>query len=173
MKALIAVDFSPESERTLKAVGTWASTWGVEVHLFTVVRPGEVHDTAASRPFIHSFTPAGTSSGQALGATEPLPSMVETRTQAFTRIETEAAEQLMALAREYLPLAYATAHVEVSDGVAQRIVARAAELRADLIVMGTHGRTGLSHAIVGSVAESVIRVSAVPVLVVGPAVNSD
>jgi nucleotide-binding universal stress UspA family protein len=35
---------------------------------------------------------------------------------------------------------------------------------ADLIVMGTHGRTGLSHAFFGSVAEHVVRHSRVPVL---------
>ncbi len=37
------------------------------------------------------------------------------------------------------------------------IVARAEESDADLIVVGTHGRTGLSHAVVGSVAERVVR----------------
>ncbi len=37
---------------------------------------------------------------------------------------------------------------------------------ADLIVMGTHGRTGLSHVLMGSVAERVVRTSACPVLTV-------
>ncbi|MCA9521381.1 MAG: universal stress protein, partial [Myxococcales bacterium] len=37
----------------------------------------------------------------------------------------------------------------------------------DLVVMGTHGRTGLTHLILGSVAEKVIRRSPVPVLTVG------
>lgn len=36
----------------------------------------------------------------------------------------------------------------------------------DLIVMGTHGRTGLPHVIMGSVAESVVRASPRPVLTV-------
>lgn len=41
----------------------------------------------------------------------------------------------------------------------------------DLIVMGTHGRTGLSHALIGSVAERVVRHAACPVLAVrGPRV---
>jgi nucleotide-binding universal stress UspA family protein len=45
----------------------------------------------------------------------------------------------------------------------------AAEQNADLIVMGTHGRRGLPRAILGSVAERVIRTSSVPVLTVhGP-----
>jgi nucleotide-binding universal stress UspA family protein len=35
----------------------------------------------------------------------------------------------------------------------------------DLIVMGTHGRTGLTHALMGSVAEKVVRLAPCPVLV--------
>jgi nucleotide-binding universal stress UspA family protein len=40
------------------------------------------------------------------------------------------------------------------------------ETRADLIVMGTHGRQGLSHALIGSVTEKVVRLSPIPVLTV-------
>ena len=40
------------------------------------------------------------------------------------------------------------------------------EQRVDLIVMGTHGRTGLAHLLVGSVAERVVRTSKVPVLTI-------
>lgn len=42
----------------------------------------------------------------------------------------------------------------------------AAELKADLIVIGTHGRTGLEHLLIGSVAEHVVRYSRIPVLTV-------
>jgi len=42
----------------------------------------------------------------------------------------------------------------------------ATELRADLIVMGTHGRRGVSHALLGSIAESVVRSAPCPVLTV-------
>jgi nucleotide-binding universal stress UspA family protein len=38
----------------------------------------------------------------------------------------------------------------------------------DLVVMGTHGRKGLEHTIFGSVAENVVKKSAVPVLVINP-----
>ena len=40
------------------------------------------------------------------------------------------------------------------------------ELRPDLIVMATHGRTGLSHLVLGSVAECTVRESTVPVLTI-------
>lgn len=49
---------------------------------------------------------------------------------------------------------------------ADEILAVVAETRADLVVMGTHGRRGLAHAFIGSVAERVVRVSPVPVLTV-------
>jgi nucleotide-binding universal stress UspA family protein len=38
------------------------------------------------------------------------------------------------------------------------------EVRPDLVVMGTHGRKGMSHLLLGSVAEKVVRLSPVPVL---------
>jgi nucleotide-binding universal stress UspA family protein len=48
----------------------------------------------------------------------------------------------------------------------QEIIKRAGELSADLIVVGTHGRTGLEQVIVGSTAERLVRRSPVPVLTV-------
>jgi len=38
--------------------------------------------------------------------------------------------------------------------------------KADLVVMGTHGRSGLTHLLLGSVAEKIVRASSVPVLTV-------
>ena len=46
------------------------------------------------------------------------------------------------------------------------IVDMAAEKEADLIVMGTHGRTGLAHVLLGSVAERVLRTAPCPVITV-------
>ncbi len=49
------------------------------------------------------------------------------------------------------------------------VVAEAARARADLLVLGTHGRTGLAHALIGSVAERIIQAVACDVLVARPA----
>jgi nucleotide-binding universal stress UspA family protein len=48
------------------------------------------------------------------------------------------------------------------------IVDVAARKGADLIVMGTHGRTGLAHVLLGSVAERVVRAAHCPVISVKP-----
>ncbi|HVW28060.1 MAG TPA: universal stress protein [Polyangiaceae bacterium] len=48
----------------------------------------------------------------------------------------------------------------------QQILAVQEEVGADLIVMGTHGRRGVSRTLIGSVAEKVVRMSPVPVLTV-------
>ncbi|HEX7625358.1 MAG TPA: universal stress protein [Anaeromyxobacteraceae bacterium] len=48
----------------------------------------------------------------------------------------------------------------------QEILHAIQETRADLVVMGTHGRRGVAHALLGSVAEKLVRMSPVPVLTV-------
>lgn len=48
----------------------------------------------------------------------------------------------------------------------EKIIQQAQELTADLIILGTHGRTGLDHVLFGSTAEKVVRKSPLPVLTV-------
>lgn len=58
-------------------------------------------------------------------------------------------------------------HPRVLVGVEYQEIARfAEEHQIDLIIMATHGRTGLAHAFLGSVAERVIRIAPCPVLIV-------
>jgi nucleotide-binding universal stress UspA family protein len=67
------------------------------------------------------------------------------------------------------PDAGATEHVMVTEGSpAAEITQQAASLHADLIVMGTHGRSGFEHLLIGSVTEKVLRTTTVPVLTVPP-----
>ncbi len=46
----------------------------------------------------------------------------------------------------------------------EAVLGVAKEIEADLIVMGTHGRRGIARALIGSVAESIVRTSSIPVL---------
>jgi nucleotide-binding universal stress UspA family protein len=63
-------------------------------------------------------------------------------------------------------------HLHVFDGgldppnPSVAVLSVAETLKCDLIVLGTHGRTGLEHLVIGSVAEKVVRTSALPVLTV-------
>lgn len=58
-----------------------------------------------------------------------------------------------------------TVHVIVRDGLPHdEILATAAENGCDLIVIATHGHTGWKHAMLGSTAERLVRLSPVPVL---------
>ena len=82
------------------------------------------------------------------------------------QVEREARRELDAAVTE------ARAQMDRVRGVLRRgrpweeIIAMAADIKTDLIVVGTHGRQGLPHAILGSVAERIVRLSEVPVLTV-------
>jgi len=77
---------------------------------------------------------------------------------AIARLEQELTE---------LKKRYPTAKSALRAGAAwEQVLGAANDLRADLIVMGTHGRRGLEHALLGSVAEKVVRSARVPVLTV-------
>ena len=74
-------------------------------------------------------------------------------------------KQLVALRKGLDVNVPATTLVRVGEP-AREIVAAAAELGADLIIISTHGRTGLAHVLLGSTTERVVRHAACPVLVV-------
>lgn len=61
---------------------------------------------------------------------------------------------------------HARAVVEISDHPADAIATYAKQNDIDLIVMGTHGRDGFTHLLMGSVAERVVRTASCPVLTV-------
>lgn len=55
----------------------------------------------------------------------------------------------------------------VEEGIPYEVILNVAkEWDADILVLGTHGRTGISHLIMGSVAEKVIRYSKIPVFII-------
>jgi universal stress protein A len=76
----------------------------------------------------------------------------------------DARRSIEKLVLERVPLDV-TADAEILYGEAVgKIIDYAADVNADLIVMATHGRTGVSHALLGSVAEQVVRKAPCPVL---------
>ena len=81
-------------------------------------------------------------------------------------IERAASAELTQLAQRYAQRPeYVGALLEMGDA-RDLIVRHAKQLPADLIVMGTHGRRGMQHFVLGSVAEGVVRNAPCPVLVV-------
>lgn len=75
----------------------------------------------------------------------------------------EKLKELAATLQGRCPAVHATVRVGTPW---EEILATAAAVGADAIVAGTHGRTGLAHAVLGSVAEKLVRMSPVPVLTV-------
>jgi len=65
------------------------------------------------------------------------------------------------------PVSRVITHVRF-DAIASEIAQLAADLEADLVVVGTHGRHGLSRVLLGSSAEATVRLAPCPVLVVRP-----
>ena len=85
----------------------------------------------------------------------------------------KAIKNALALVHKHDLKVEATTFETVGDRVADIIVREAKKWKADLIVMGTHGRRGFNRMVLGSDAEGVLRHSPVPVLMVrSPEVKS-
>jgi nucleotide-binding universal stress UspA family protein len=142
-RLLVPVDFSPRSRPALEYAFALAQMTGAVVDLLTVVpAPGKLHIAAEVY----------------LGRGAPEPSsvdMLEAR---------DAMQQLLASCdrRELVP----RIHIAAGDPAAT-IVRLAAELPADLIVIGTRSRRGFSELALGSVAQKVIACSSCPVIALG------
>lgn len=81
----------------------------------------------------------------------------------------EAAEQALTAVQKEAEAHSVPTEIYVESGVPHAVITDYVDTHdIDLIVMGTHGRTGLQRMLVGSVAERVIRKSDVPILVVSP-----
>ena len=76
------------------------------------------------------------------------------------------AEQALRAQRD--PIQVNVFHHVIEAPPARAILEVAEEVGADLILVGTHGRTGISRALLGSVAEKVVREAGCPVLVMRP-----
>jgi nucleotide-binding universal stress UspA family protein len=92
--------------------------------------------------------------------------VVEVPVEVEADIRKRLAEQLETFARS-IDTKGVKVEAKLCDGVPYVEITHAArELNADLVVIGTHGRTGLAHLLLGSVAERVVRTCEVPVLTI-------
>ena len=144
--ATIAVpyDFSEHSSAALECAAGLARKFGSEIHLVHVIQPPAMAFAAYGAPGI---PPADTVD------------MMQLREIATSALD-DVARSLEGRC------AGVQTHVVEGAGIAEAIREVAEKLSADLIAMGTHGRTGLAHAFLGSVAERTIRRAPCPVLTV-------
>ena len=91
-------------------------------------------------------------------------------TQDIMQVIADAGKELLAKLEQQVAgrgLAVETRLAETLGGRAGSIISEEAKRwNADLLVVGTHGRKGVDHILMGSVAEGVIRTAAMPVLLV-------
>jgi nucleotide-binding universal stress UspA family protein len=169
MKLLVTLDGSHFGEAILESVARIARPLDAEVELLAVGRPRDAQATPAETPILEMAGMA-TPSGTRLAVPSPadvLPAAAERRDQAMARTAARLTDYLEAQARE-LAGCRVSARVVFDDDVAGAIVARARQTRPDLIAMATHGRSGISRRLTGSVCEQVIRSGVAPVLVLRP-----
>jgi nucleotide-binding universal stress UspA family protein len=138
-RILCPVDFSETSEHALRYAIDLASRLGADVRL------------------LHTYQlPTYALPDGALLA----------RPDFVNNLTTELQKQLDELVHRYAGHGVAL-EAKLTEGLAFQEIDRVAqEDGADLIVMGTHGRTGMKHLLLGSVAERVVRTAKAPVLTV-------
>jgi universal stress protein A len=142
-KILVPVDFSPSSKLALAYAMMFAEKFGASVHVFNA---WEV--PAYLRPDLTVW------SG-------------EVSATLSDHASAEASKALQAFLAETGVAGQANVTSQVIGGAPySTILTVATEGHFDLIVMGTHGRTGVSHLLLGSVAERVVRHAPCPVLTV-------
>ncbi len=141
-RILVPVDGSATSRRGLEEAARLAKSLQAQLRLLHVVDESALtlnpEVTTATTPLIDEFVAGG---------------------KEVLRSGLELAQGLGVTAETVL-------YENLSGRVADLILQEAKKWGADLVVMGTHGRRGLRHAVLGSDAEAVVRSSTVPVLLV-------
>lgn len=165
MKAIVPLDGSDNSMRIFTTVRRLlAMQPAFEIHLVEVHDPRNVK---GSQDHVMAEPPAVAYGKASISA--PLPRVVESHGEALDRDSLETRSRLAEIAAKEIPQAAFVTHAIHTASPADAIKALADELDADVIVMATHGHTGLRHMLAGSVTEAVIRTCTRPVLVQGPA----
>lgn len=142
---LVPLDGSEISERALTPAAEFAERFGARLVLMQVIPTlaSVAAQTAAGNPQATAYVDPGE----------------------VHEAQRETAREQMEAARSRAGAAAA----ELAEGdPADEIVARAEREHADLIVMGTRGQSGIARAVLGSVADAVMRRAPCPVLLVPP-----
>jgi len=153
-RILVPVDFSPGSLKAKEYADQIAVDMKAEVELLHVVErsPYEVYQ---QRGFLQDV-PLYQMPGDALPSAQQkfiIKDVIE-----------EMRQQLMKIAKAASGVKY---RIEVRHGHAvEEICAEIGSYKPDLVVIATQGRTGLTHLVLGSVTEKIVRLSTVPVLTV-------
>jgi len=137
-RVLVPIDFSEHSEKALAYAVELAKGLGAKVHLVHVY-PITAY---AAPPLLPGPVVFAQFRDESQRVFEEL----------MTRVKRDYSSELTGSLKEGVP------HVE--------ILRCASDIGADMIVMGTHGHTGIEHLLLGSVAERVVRGARVPVLTV-------
>ena len=158
---LVPTDFSDPANQALRYAVEEAVLHSAKVTLLHV-QPSE------ARTDVYYVTGAATSgleAGRDVVACGPLGT---TPVSEPAIVLDDYGEEMLTRLRDLVPEAFRdTWEVEIAVGhPADTIVRLARERNADLIVMATHGRTGLGHMVLGSVAEKVMRLAPCPVMTI-------
>ena len=139
---LVATDFSAPSDTALNYARAMARSFGATLHV------------------LHVFEPLWITSADVVGGGVALATMIQ-------GLEDTARKQLEeAVTEEDRRELHATSAMVTSESPAREIANYAHEQKVDLVVIGTHGRSGISRMLIGSVAEKVVRLAPCPVLTV-------
>lgn len=139
-RILAPVDFSPPSTAAVRFAATLARALDARLELIHIVEDPFMSTAWGAEAYVSDLT-------------QLLDSLTVNATSRLEQLKTVLAD--------------VATETEVLRGEPWRqIVEHASASKADLIVMGTHGHTGLSHVLLGSVAEHVVRQAPCPVLTV-------
>jgi nucleotide-binding universal stress UspA family protein len=159
---LVPTDFSEPANHALRYAVEEAALHDAKVTLLHVLPPDtrtDVHYVTGA-PFVGSEGSLDPVAGGRVGGSALL-SQPEV-------VRRDRSEEALTQLRDLIANSFqGTWEAAVAMGQPAETIARVAQERsADLIVMSTHGRTGLQHVLLGSVAEKVVRLAPCPVLTV-------
>jgi universal stress protein A len=140
-KILVPTDFSKLSLAALEYAVVISDLQEAEICLLFVLDKGYTHKLRAGSKQLESL---------------------------FREDEKNAMKNLGSIASQYLSECDDVSKNFRSGEPSREIVRFAHEENVDLIIISTHGRTGIAHILMGSVAEKVIRYSPIPVLAIKP-----